>query len=67
MPRPIGAEEGLLHHVIGVGFLAGEREREAIDVVEPWERFALEGGIACDVAGGAGPRPDVSRHAGLVD
>jgi len=67
MPRPIGAQEGLLHDVVGVGFLACERQREAIDVIEPWERIALEGGISCDIAGGAGHRPGVSRHVRLLD
>ena len=68
MPGPVGAEKGLLHHVVGVRLLAREREREAIDVVEPRERVPLEGGVSCDIAGGAGfLRPGVSRHARLLD
>jgi hypothetical protein len=68
MPRPIGAQKGLLHHVVGIRLLARERQREAIDVVEPRERVALEGGISCDIAGGTGSlEPGVSRHVRLLD
>src|SRR5262249_9378406 len=43
MPRPEGAEEGVLDHVVGVRFVARQGERESIDIVDPRNRFALEG------------------------
>src|SRR5690606_2669077 len=43
LPGAVGAEEGLLHEVLGVRRGAGQAEREAIDGVEVRQRLLLEG------------------------
>lgn len=42
MPGSKGPQEGVLHHVVRVGFVAGQREGKTIDVVDPREGLAFE-------------------------
>jgi hypothetical protein len=42
VPRPIGPHVRVLDQILGIGAVAGERQREAIDIVEPRQRLLLE-------------------------
>jgi hypothetical protein len=50
VPRPKRAQEGVLHDIVRVGFVARQRERKAIHVVNPRNGLVLKGDSALTVS-----------------
>jgi len=46
MPGSKGAKEGILHDIVGVGFVSRQGQGESIDIIDPRNGFLFK----CDAA-----------------
>ena len=62
VPIPVGLQEGVLHQVVRLGLVAGERQGDAGDVGKEAERLPLEAVVTWGRGHGAGTRHGASRE-----